>query len=358
MQPAESTQDIFETAARWRAEGKGVALASVVNTWGSSPRPVGSYLVADDSGHFLGSVSGGCVEGAVIGETRAAIKDRKPRLLSFGITNEQAWEVGLACGGKVEIFVSALDGGQPSVGSVLEAARAKQPVVLVTDLVSGEQAMVGESGATGALALSGPVRGAAAQALASERSATFEEAGRRYFINVLSPPRRLAVVGAVHIAQQLVPMAAMAGYDVTVIDPRGSFASEARFPGVKLVDEWPDAALATFAPDRRSAVVTLTHDPKLDDPALAAALRSRCFFIGALGSRKTHASRLSRLKERGFGDADLARIHGPVGLAIGAVSPAEIAISILAQMTAMLHAGAKEGGKVADSQSAGTETAA
>lgn len=362
MQPAESTPesicDIFETAARWQAEGKGVALASVVATWGSSPRPIGSYLVADDAGHFQGSVSGGCVEGAVIGEARAAIEDHKPRLLSFGVTNEQAWEVGLACGGKVEIFVAALDGRQPSVAAVLDAARDKQPIALVTDLASGAQAMVGESGATGALALSGPVRGAAAQVLASERSATFEESGRRYFINVLSPPRRLAVVGAVHIAQQLVPMAAMAGYDVTVIDPRGSFASEARFPGVRLVGEWPDAALAAFAPDRRSAVVTLTHDPKLDDPALAAALRSHCFFIGALGSRKTHASRLARLKEHGFGEAELARIHGPVGLAIGAVSPAEIAISILAQMTEVLHAGAKGSGKLAGVPSAGADTAA
>lgn len=358
MQPADSTQDIFETAARWQAEGKGVALASVVNTWGSSPRPIGSYLVADESGHFQGSVSGGCVEGAVIGEARAAIKDHKPRLLSFGITNEQAWEVGLACGGKVEIFVAALDGGQPSVASVLDAVRDKQPIALVTDLTSGAQAMVGETGANGALVLSEPVRAAAATALAAERSATIEDSGRRFFINVLSPPRRLAVVGAVHIAQQLVPMAAMAGYDVTVIDPRSAFASDARFPGVRLVGEWPDAALAEFAPDRRSAVVTLTHDPKLDDPALAAALRSNCFFIGALGSRKTHAARLARLKEQGFSEAALARIHGPVGLAIGAVSPAEIAISILAQMTEVLHAGGKGSGRVAAVPAAGAGSAA
>ena len=335
--PDDSTFDILAKAARWQAEGKGVALASVVNTWGSSPRPIGSYLVADDTGHFQGSVSGGCVEGAVIGEARAAIKDHKPRLLSFGVTNEQAWDVGLACGGKVEIFVSAVDGKEPSLDAVLAAARAKQPLALVTDLASGQQTMVSEVQSNGALALSDSVRAAAAQALATERSATLEDNGRRYFINVLSPPRRLAVVGAVHIAQQLVPMAAMAGYDVTVIDPRSSFASDARFPGVKLVSDWPDEALKDFAPDRRSAVVTLTHDPKLDDPALAAALRSHCFFIGALGSRKTHASRLQRLKEQGFSEAELARIHGPVGLGIGAVSPAEIAISILAQMTDVLH---------------------
>jgi xanthine dehydrogenase accessory factor len=273
----------------------------------------------------------------VIGEARAAIKDHKPRLLSFGITNEQAWDVGLACGGKVEIFVSAIDGKEPSLDTVLDAARAKHPFALVTDLASGEQAMIGETAPASGLSLPETVRAAALRALAAERSVSIEDSGRRYFINVLTPPRRLAIVGAVHISQQLVPMAAMAGYDVTVIDPRSSFASDARFPGVKLVSDWPDTALAEFAPDRRSAVITLTHDPKLDDPALAAALRSNCFFIGALGSRKTHASRLQRLKEQGFGEADLARIHGPVGLSIGAVSPAEIAVSILAQMTEVLH---------------------
>jgi xanthine dehydrogenase accessory factor len=147
-------------------------------------------------------------------------------------------------------------------------------------------------------------------------------------------------VGAVHIAQSLIPMAVAAGYDVTVVDPRSAFAAESRFPGVTMTHEWPGAALAAFAPDRRSAVITLTHDPKLDDPALAAALRSDAFYIGALGSRKTHAARLSRLKEQGFGDAELARIHGPVGLSIGAVSPAEIAVSILADLTQALRGAA------------------
>ena len=337
MPTSDSTEEIFATAARWRTEGRGVALACVVTTWGSSPRPIGSYLVADDAGHFQGSVSGGCVEGAVIGEAQAAIKDHKPRLLSFGVSDEQAWDVGLACGGRVEIFVTAITGQEPSLATILATAKAKQPLALVSDLASGEQAMTGVGAERGVLALSEPLRQAAGRALAGERSTTVEDQGRRYFINVLTPPRRLAVVGAVHIAQQLVPMAAMAGYDVTVIDPRSAFASDLRFPGVTLVSEWPDAALAAFAPDRRSAVVTLTHDPKLDDPALAAALRSPCYFIGALGSRKTHASRLQRLTEQGFGAADLARIHGPVGLAIGAISPAEIAISILAQMTEVLH---------------------
>ena len=333
----ETTLDILRTAAAWRRTGKGVALATVVATWGSSPRPVGSQLVADDSGNFQGSVSGGCVEGAVIGEAQAAIKDGKARLLQFGISDEQAWDVGLACGGKVEILVVAVNGHEPMLDATLAAAEAKKPFAIVTDIATGAQTLLPAAPPQAELSLDLPARAEADRALAREKSAPVEAGGRRLFVNVIVPPRRLAIVGAVHIAQQLVPMAAMAGYEVTVIDPRSAFGSAFRFPGVTLSNDWPDEALAAFKPDARSAVVTLTHDPKLDDPALAAALRSDCFFIGALGSRKTHASRLGRLQAQGFSEADLARIHGPVGLAIGAVSPAEIAISVLAQITQVLH---------------------
>jgi xanthine dehydrogenase accessory factor len=334
---SQSTLDILRTAAAWRQAGKGVALATVVATWGSSPRPVGSQLVADDQGHFQGSVSGGCVEGAVIAESQAAIKDGKARLLKFGISNEQAWDVGLACGGKVEILVTAVNGHESMLDAALKAGAGKTPYAIATDLESGAQTLLPTAPATSELTLAPALRAEAERALAREKSAPVEAEGRRVFVNVIAPPRRIAIVGAVHIAQQLVPMAAMAGYEVTVIDPRSAFGSEFRFPGVTLSNDWPDEALAAFKPDARSAVITLTHDPKLDDPALAAALRSDAFFIGALGSRKTHASRLERLKEQGFGDADLARIHGPVGLSIGAISPAEIAISVLAQMTQVLH---------------------
>lgn len=162
-------------------------------------------------------------------------------------------------------------------------------------------------------------------------------AGQRCFILVRNPPPRVLIVGAVHITQALAPMAALAGYEVTVIDPRGAFATVDRFPGVALSDDWPDDAVKGLRPDLRTAVVTLTHDPKLDDPALIAALQSDAFYIGALGSRKTHAARLERLGAAGFDAAALARIHGPAGLAIGAKSPAEIAISVLAQLTAQRH---------------------
>ncbi len=220
---------------------------------------------------------------------------------------------------------------------LVEARARKRRVCLVrlldapgeTLLVDGERVMGPE--------LEPVLLEAAAEAVRRDRSTTVTGPMGRAFLQVLNPPLRLLVVGAVHIAQALVPMAALAGYAVTVVDPRRGFATDARFPDVVLLDAWPDEAMTELAPDRRSAVVTLTHDPKLDDPALDVALRSEAFYIGALGSRRTHAARLERLSALGHGPEALARIHGPAGLDIGAVSPAEIAISILAQITAVLR---------------------
>lgn len=210
---------------------------------------------------------------------------------------------------------------------------AKRPVALVTDLADGRQALVREVDAEGAFALDQAALGEVRRALRRDDSEIVEASGRRFFVQVHNPPPRMFLVGAVHIAQALAPMAALAGYGVSVIDPRRSFATGARFPGLALSHDWPDEAMASLGLDSRTAVVTLTHDPKLDDPALATALRSPAFYIGALGSKRTHAARLQRLAEAGFSPADLARIHGPVGLSIGALSPAEIAVSILAQVT-------------------------
>lgn len=218
----------------------------------------------------------------------------------------------------------------------LQAARAaKRPAAAVTDLDSGRQTLVDENSAQGELDLSAAHLAAARQAIADDKSGVL--AGSRLFAHVFNPPLRLIVVGAVHIAQSLVPMAALAGYAVTLVDPRRAWASPERFPDVTLLTDWPDEALTALAPDRRTAVVTLTHDPKLDNPALAVALRSEVFYIGALGSRKTHGKRLDALRDLGFGEADFARIHGPIGLAIGAKSPAEIALAILAQITQVKH---------------------
>jgi xanthine dehydrogenase accessory factor len=225
---------------------------------------------------------------------------------------------------------------------LLKDRAAKHAVVLVTDVQSGAQALVYQQEVLGDLPLDGDGLARVREALEADESGMLELGGKRLFLQVQNPPLRLIVIGAVHIAQTLAPMAALAGYSVTIIDPRRAFATDARFPDVKLFGEWPDEAMATMKLDRRTAVVTLTHDPKLDDPALQTALKADVFYIGALGSRKTHAARLGRLKAAGFSDADCARIHGPVGLDIGALSPAEIAVSILAQVIEELREAADE----------------
>jgi xanthine dehydrogenase accessory factor len=223
--------------------------------------------------------------------------------------------------------------------AVVAAAREHRSVALATDLATGRQLLLDGDRAEGDLALDEASLDKLREIRRSGRNRTIESAAGRVFVEVMTPPHRCFIIGAVHIAQPLAQMLAMVDYAVTVIDPRGAFATAARFPNVELVTEWPDEALERLRPDRGSAVVTLTHDPKLDDPALAAALRSECFYIGALGSRRNHAGRCARLKELGFSDQDLARIHGPVGLAIGAVSPAEVAASIVAEMTRVLRQG-------------------
>ena len=225
-----------------------------------------------------------------------------------------------------------------TLNQILQDQKAKTPVALATDLTSGAQALVYADSATGDLAGDANVITAARDAMRDDKSRIVPAGNGEVFIQVFNPPLRMVLVGAVHIAQPLSRMASVAGYDVAVVDPRQSFATEERFPGVTIVDEWPDDGLKALDLDRRTAVVTLTHDPKLDDPALQVAIRSPAFYIGSLGSRRTHASRVERLKAEGFTDAEISRIHGPVGIPLGAVSPSEIAVSILAQVTSVLHA--------------------
>lgn len=216
-----------------------------------------------------------------------------------------------------------------------------RPVGLVTDLGSGQQLLLHTDDVTGDLKLGPEALEQARRWLKTDRSGLLDVPGRQLFLQATMPAPRLILVGAVHISQALAPMAALAGYSVTVVDPRRSFATDARFPDVTLTSDWPDEALERLAPDVRTAVVTLTHDPKLDDAALTVALKSPAFYIGSLGSKKTHGARLNRLTRAGFTETDLARIHGPVGLSINAMSPAEIAVAILGQITQVRRAGAK-----------------
>ncbi len=220
----------------------------------------------------------------------------------------------------------------------LAVSRSGRSAALVTHLKSGQHALVDGESVEGDLRLDATALANVRAAIRDDRSTTVDTADGRLFVEVFNPPLRLIVVGAVHAAQPLARMAAIAGYAVTIVDPRSAFATEERFPGVALSTDWPDEAMPRLKPDRRTAIVTLTHDPKIDDPALTVALKSDAFYVGALGSKRTHAGRCQRLKDAGFVDTDIARIHGPVGLSIGALTPAEIAVSILAEITQVLRA--------------------
>ncbi|MEY4878748.1 MAG: hypothetical protein RJB62_216 [Pseudomonadota bacterium] len=325
----------FVPALEWLQSGNKVALATVTQTWGSAPRPVGSIMAVRDDGVFVGSVSGGCVEGAVIGEAQNALADGQIRNLEFGVSNETAWDVGLACGGTIAVHVAPVtsDEQRNILDALARATETHRAAVLASDLENGAWRLFypDAAGADDGLAA------AAREAARHDQSGTIAIEDRKWFLTVANPPLDFVLIGAVHIAQPLAEMAKLAGYSVRVIDPRTQFATEARFPGVTFVTEWADEALARTPLTARSAVVALTHDPKLDDPALEAALRSPAFYIGALGSKKTHARRLERLGEAGFSPEILQRIKGPVGLDIGARSPAEIAISILAEIISTLH---------------------
>lgn len=313
-----------EQALAWHKAGTGAALATVIDTWGSAPRRAGAQLVVSGTGEMMGSVSGGCVEGAVVVEAIEALEDGNPRVLEYGISDGDAFAVGLACGGTIRILVEPVGQAMPAeMLEALVAARAsRRRMAYVVDLEDWTRRLDGSEFKA---------------RFASDRTGV--EADGKTFVTIHNPPLRLAIVGAVHIAQALVPMARIAGYDPVVIDPRGAFGSEARFPGERLINDWPDEALEEVGLDARTALVLLTHDPKLDDPALHIALKSDAFYIGALGSTRTHAKRVERLTGAGFSAADIDRIKGPVGLDIGAASPAEIAVSILAQMVETLRRG-------------------
>ena len=316
--------DIPETALAWHEAGRGAALATVVQTWGSAPRRVGAQLTISGEGEIAGSVSGGCVEGAVVAEALEAIGTGQPVMLEYGVSDGDAFAVGLACGGTIRVLVEPVGGAMPEqlLRDLCLARSGRVPVAYVTGI-----------GVTPRLEREGH-----AERFRMDRSG-FEEDGQT-FVAIHNPPLRLLVVGAVHIAQALVPMARIAGYDPLLIDPREAFAAQGRFPGETVLQDWPDEGVRAYGLDARTALVLLTHDPKLDDPALEEALRSDVFYIGALGSTRTHAKRVERLRGKGVTDAQIARIHAPVGLDIGAAGPAEIALSILAEITQVLRKGA------------------
>ena len=304
--------DILRTAVDWRRAGNPSAIAIVVATWGSAPRPLGSLMAVNADGSFVGSVSGGCVEGDVVTEALALLRNGGVKVLDFTVSDDDARRTGSICGGQLTVFIApVVDSLLACLEALIDPAAQTETSALIIDLADG------------------------ASSVTRKADLGVVEAPR--FVRIFTPPLRLLIVGAVHIAQALVQMAAAADYHITLIDPRDGWATAERFPGVAIDKRWPPDAIAGLAPDQRTAIVTLSHDSKLDDPALAEAVITPAFYIGALGNPRTHAARLERLKEIGVPDQAASRIHGPVGLRIGAATPAEIAVSILAEMTETLR---------------------
>jgi xanthine dehydrogenase accessory factor len=305
-------RELAQSIERWRARGDRVALATVVATRRSAPRPVGSKLIVSERGELLGSVSGGCVESDVAVQAAEVIADGAPRLLTYGISDDQAWSVGLPCGGEIDVFVERFEGQLPD---------PDEPAVVLTPLEgprAGERRVVDpaevEAGASRVLELD----------------------GERVFAEVLGPAPRLLVVGATDTSEELCRAAKALGWRTAVADPRPGLVNRERLPSPdELVVAWPDEALEQLAPEADTAVVVLTHEERLDVPALTAALASDAFYVGAIGSRRTQEKRRERLLEAGVSEDELDRLAGPAGLDLGAHSPAETAVSILAEVLAV-----------------------
>ena len=322
-------RDILETLERWVADGVRVATATVVGTERSAPRDPGAVLAVSEGGDVAGSVTGGCVEPAVYEEAREVLAGGVPRLKTYGIADEEAFEVGLPCGGTVHIFVKALD--PALVAPIAEAVRGERPIALETR-ISGDE--------IGAQRLVGPDDdGPAAALLARGETAVLETPQGQLFVSSFAPRPNMYVFGAVDHAAAVARIGRFLGYRVTVCDARARFVTPERFPDVdELVVEWPDRFLAGAAVDERTAICVLTHDHKFDIPALKAALASPAGYIGAMGSRRTNADRAERLRAEGVSDEELDRIHAPIGLRIGSRTPEEVAVAIAAEIVQVMRA--------------------
>ncbi|MDX6540518.1 MAG: xanthine dehydrogenase accessory factor [Gaiellales bacterium] len=337
--------DTLRTADLWRTRGDAVALATVVRTRRSAPRPLGSKFAVGSRGEMAGSVSGGCVEGAVVHEAQSVLQGGPPKLVFYGIANDEAWDVGLACGGEIWVWIERYDGWETP------AERAARVTVINGDH-AGSHAFVTAVGATGEVPeeLADAILAAVEEAISAERNQTvlLDDDGL-IFAEALVPSPRVVVVGAVDTADALCRMAGALGWRTVVIDPRSAFATAERIPSAnEIVVKWPEEGYDDIELRPEDHIVVLTHDPKLDDPAISGALRRGVGYVGALGSRRTQEKRRDRLRESGISDEQLARISGPVGLDIGAHTPEETAISILAEIIAV-RAG-REGGRLRDAK--------
>ena len=355
-------RELLETLAAWEADGADIGRAVVVRTFGSAPRPEGAVLLYAADGRIAGSVSGGCVEGAAAEEIEKARASGNARVIRYGISDEQAWDVGLACGGTIDVLVepaapaAVIDAARASLGAgghgsaVITPLPADSPpgtfgphepgvgAPPATELVLHEDGRL--DGSLGSPELDAQLIDAAAEALKRGLSRTVELAGRSLFVEVFPVRPRLVVVGAVEVARSLVRLARELGFETVVIDGRASFATPERFPDVdRLIIGWPDEVADEIGLGPNDAVAVLTHDVKFDEPAIVEALRRRCRYVGAVGSKKTQGDRRTRLLEAGVSQDELARLRGPVGLDLGGRAPAETALAILAEVVAERYGG-------------------
>ena len=314
-------RDLLMIVNQWADAASRFATATVISTWGSAPREVGAFMIIHESRQFFGSVSGGCVENAVVEAALISITDGQPRLIEFGVSDEDVLSIGLACGGQIQILI------EPStqlishwVMHALEATRQRLSSTFVR-VMNG-------------LSSKGPIESAywLDGGDVDHGSATRLDQQRSLFIQSFRPERRVIIIGGVHIAQALVQGLAVIDLTAVIVDPREVWANSERFPDVEIRNQWPDDALSELSVDNNTAVIALTHDPKFDDPALATALKSDAFYVGALGGSKSAKSRRERLLRYGLTDSEIDRLHSPIGLPIGAKGPSEIAVSILADV--------------------------
>jgi xanthine dehydrogenase accessory factor len=320
-------RDILETLVRWAADGTPVAIATVVDTERSAPRQPGAALAVSEGGDVAGSVTGGCVEPAVYGEAREVLAGGDPRLKTYGIADEEAFEVGLPCGGTVHIFVDRLD--PELVAPIAEAVREERPIALEIR-ITGEDA--------GAKRLVGPDDdGPAAQLLARGETGIVDTPEGQLFVSSFAPRPAMYVFGAVDHAAAVAEIGRFLGFRVTICDARAKFATRERFPDVdELVVEWPDKFLANAPVDERTAICVLTHDHKFDVPVLKVALETPAGYIGAMGARRTNEDRAERLRAEGVTEDELARIHAPIGLRIGSRTPQEVAVAVAAEIVQVM----------------------
>ncbi|HET6310136.1 MAG TPA: XdhC/CoxI family protein [Candidatus Nitrosotalea sp.] len=309
-------REVLSELTEWTTAGEEIALATVVETWGSSPRPLGSKMVVTRSGKMAGSVSNGCIEGAVFDEAQKVLKSGEPKVAAFGVADDVAFEVGLACGGHIEVFVEPLG---PVHAQLIAMLQRNEQATLRTNLVTGEADLVEGWTPPGS-------------ELPHRDGDLFVEPFRR--------PAHLIIVGAIHIAIPLHRLAKLMGYRVTVVDARAKFATKERFPDAdELIVAWPDEAMEKLMIDNSSYVVILTHDPKFDLPALRSVLAKDAGYVGAIGSRKTNQNRFDALRGEGFTEEQLSRVHGPIGLDLGGRGAEETALGILAEITAVRFGG-------------------